>query len=269
MELKKIARIAYCIGLMGMVIPQLFYGKFGSNFFPAWPGMQWISFWAGFFTVIILVACIAIIFEKQPRRVSLILGGLLLAMYIFGDVPYELITDPYNNYLGSWGDGLKELALAGGAFVIAGSFSQDANLKRPGFIRWLEKLIPWGSIFFCITMVLYGVCHFLYTKPISALVPGWIPGHIFWTDVAGVALIGLGLAIALRIKLKITATALGIIIFIWLIMLHIPRAIAESYVNGANETVSAFSALAFSAIAILIACNASKKKLKSTDRKYC
>jgi uncharacterized membrane protein YphA (DoxX/SURF4 family) len=257
---KKIARIAYCVGLMGMVIPQLYYGKFGNNFFPPWPGLPWVSFWVGFFTVIVVVACLAIIFEKQPRRVSLILGGLLLAMYIFGDIPYEIIIDPYHNYLGSWADGLKELALAGGAFVVAGSFSQDVDVKKPGLIRWLEKLIPWGSIFFCITMILYGVCHFLYAKPISALVPNWIPGHLFWTYAAGVGLVGLGLAIVLRVKLKIAAMSLGAIIFIWLIILHTPRAITEPYAKMANEPVSAFSAFAFSAIAILIACNASKKK---------
>jgi hypothetical protein len=258
-SLKKISRIAYCIGLMGMVVPQLFYGQFGNNFFPAWPGLPLISFLVGFFTIIVVVACIAIIFEKQSRRVSVILGSILLAMYIFGDVPYELIIDPYHNYLGSWGDGLKELALAGGAFVVAGSFPQGGSITA-GFIRWLEKLIPWGGVFFCITTVLYGVCHFLYTKPISALVPNWIPGHIFWTDAAGVALIGLGFAIALRIKLNITATALGVIILIWLIMLHIPRAIADPFGNKANETVSAFSALAFSATAFLIALTAPKKK---------
>jgi len=262
--LKKSSRIAFCIGLAGMVLPQLYYGQFGNNFFPAWPGFPWVSFWAAAFTVIVVIACVAVILEKQPRRVSLILGGLLLAMYILGDVPYELIIDPYNNHLGSWANGLKELALAGGSFVVAGSFPPDPRPQRSFLLRWLEKLVPFGRIFFCITITLYGLAHFLYTKYISPSIPGWIPGPVFWTYFAGAALMCAGIAIVFRVKLKIVAMLLGTMIFIWLIMLHIPGAIAQPYANNANEPVSAFSALAFSATAFLIASMADKRKLSKT-----
>src|SRR5579872_7298218 len=126
-KLIKPARIAYCIGLAGMVIPQLFYKEFGPNFFPAWPHLPWTGFWSYFFTLIILAACAAIVFGKNGRTVSLILGGLLLAVYCFGYIPYELILEPHNNYLGSWAEGLKEPALAGGAFVMAGTFPKEVN----------------------------------------------------------------------------------------------------------------------------------------------
>jgi len=259
-KLIKPARIAYCIGLAGMVIPQLFYKQFGSNFFPAWPGFPLTVFWLYFFTAIIIAACAAIIFEKNGRVVSLILGGLLLAVYLFGYIPYELIIEPHNNYLGSWGDGLKEPALAGGAFVVADSFPKEVTRQTSAFIKFLEKLIPFGPVFFCITMILYGVCHLLYTKFISPLVPAWFPGSpIFWTYFAAVTLIGSGIAIAIGIKQKLAANLLGIMIFIWLIIIHIPLAIKDPFSHEANSLVSAFSALAFSAIALLIARVAQRK----------
>ncbi|HEY4324528.1 MAG TPA: hypothetical protein VGN20_11095 [Mucilaginibacter sp.] len=254
------ARLAYCAGLAGMVFPQFFYGEFGANFFPKWPGLPLVPFWTYLFTVISLAACIAIAFEKKGRIISLILGGLLLAMYCLGDIPYELIIDPYNKHLGSWGDGLKELALAGGAFAVAASFPEDAVAGKSILIKWLEKLIPFGRVFFCTTMILYGICHFFYTQPISTLVPNWIPGHIFWTYFAGVALIGLGFAIVLRIRLQIAAMLLGAIILIWLIILHIPMAIADPWGNKANSIVSSFSALAFIGTAFVIAGNAFYEK---------
>jgi uncharacterized membrane protein YphA (DoxX/SURF4 family) len=247
------ARVAYCIGLTGMVFPQFFYKVFGSNFFPAWLHLPWVAFWACLFTVVTIAACIAIVFEKKARQASLILGGLLLAMYCFGYIPYEIIIAPYNNYLGTWADGLKEPALAGGAFIIAGSFAEKAEFPKTSIIKILEKLIPFGRIFFSITMILYGCAHFLYTKPISTLVPGWIPGHIFWTYLAGAALICSGIAIIFRIKLKLVATLLGTTIFIWLIIVHIPLAVADPFGNKSNSLISAFSALAFSGIAFVIA----------------
>ena len=258
-KLTKAARIAYCIGLAGMVFPQFIYGEFGPNFFPPWPGLPWVALWAWLFTIITIAACIAITFNKKPHEVSLILGTLFLALFCFGFAPYELFIDPNNKHLGSWANGLKELALAGGAFVIAGSF--PGKIIKPPSIKLLEKLIPFGPFFFCTTMIAYGYAHFLYTQPISTLVPSWIPGHIFWTYFAGVALMASGIAIVLRIKIKIAAMLLGIMIFLWLIMLHIPLAVADPPGQNANSIISAFSALAFSGIAFMIATSAIKRRI--------
>jgi len=258
--LKKVSRIAWCIGLAGMVIPQLFYKEFGNNFFPAWPGLPGLAFWTYLFTFIVVAACIAIIVESEARLVALLLGVLLFFMYCFGDVPYELMIDPYNNHLGSWADGLKELALAGGAFVVAGSLPKVTNAAGSSLLRTLEKLIPLGRIFFSVMIVLYGYAHFLYTKPISTLVPHWIPGAMFWTYFAGGALICAGMAVIFHVRLKLTAMLLGIMILIWLIILHMPMAFTDPFGNKSNSLVSTFSALAFSATAFLIAFNASKKK---------
>jgi len=259
-KFKKVARIAYCIGLAGMIIPQYFYKQFGGNFFPAWPNLSLLTVWVYLFSTIVLAACLAIIFERKGREAALILGGLLLLIYVFGYIPYELFVAKYADHLGTWGDGLKEPALAGGAFVIAGSFPREETVQSPGFIKWLEKLVPLGPLFFCITMVLYGLCHFLYAVYISPMVPGWIPGQMFWTYFAGTALMCAGLAIVFNIKRKLAANLLGIMILIWLIMLHIPRAIAAPFANYANEPVGAFSALAFCAIAFAIAWSGRSEK---------
>ncbi|MDQ6903058.1 MAG: hypothetical protein M3139_08615, partial [Bacteroidota bacterium] len=82
----------------------------------------------------------------------------------------------------------------------------------------------------------------------------WIPGHVFWTYFAGVALAGAGVCIALKFKLKLIGLLLGIMLFIWFVILHIPRAIADPYVDKGNEVTSVFEAFAFSGIAFVIAC---------------
>src|SRR6202035_3625830 len=107
------------------------------------------------------------------------LGCALLAICIYY-IPYEIVVDPYYTYLGDWTDAEKELALSGGAFVIAGSFSQTSTnfQKRPVLIKISEKLISFGGIFFSITMISFGIDHFLYTKHVAPLVPSWIPNPI-------------------------------------------------------------------------------------------
>ena len=259
-KLVKLSRITFCIGLAGMVGPQLFYSAFGNNFFPAWPHLPLVPVWVCLFTVAVLAACIAIVFRIKARTAALLLGGLLLAIYIFGYFTYDLFVAQYNNHLGTWADGLKESALAGGAFVVAGSLPADSSVQKSVVLRFLQKLIPFGPFLFCTTMVLYGICHFLYTQPISGLVPAWIPGHMFWTYFGGSALILGGVTVTLKIKLNITAFLLGLMILIWLFIIHIPLSVNDPFGNNSNSIVSAFSALSFCATAFIISGMAASER---------
>ena len=255
-KLIKLGRIFYGLAIAGIGFQQIYYADFHPMTFPpqhAWlPGL---AIWAYGTGAALIIAAGAIVFEKSGRTVALILGGIFFAIFCFYYIPYELIVDPYYKHLGEWGSAEKELALAGGAFVVAGSFpTYVANAQKKSlFIKVLEKLIPFGGIFFSITMISFGIDHFLYTAGIAPMVPAWIPNHFFWTYFAAVALIGAGTAIVFNIKLNIIATLLGTMIFIWFIILHIPDAITHPFTDKGNEVTSAFSALAFSGTAFVIA----------------
>jgi uncharacterized membrane protein len=252
-NITKIARSAYCIGLAVMMLPQIIYKKFSGNFLPPWPGLPWVPFWASLFAIIIIAACVCIFLEIKGRTVSLLLGGLLLAMIILGGIPYELFIDPDHNHFISWASLLSGVAIMGGAFVVAGSFAKEPNEKRSHFIRLLEKLIPLGAPFFCITMIGYGLTHFIYPDLILSLYPDWIPFPIFWTYFAGVALILGGIAIVLRIKLKLAGILMGTLLLIFLLFIHVPLAIADPWGQNAFQSIRIFGALAFSGTAFLIA----------------
>ncbi|WP_426670415.1 hypothetical protein ACPPVU_04045 [Mucilaginibacter sp. McL0603] len=254
-KLIKLGRIFYGLAIAGIGFQQIFYADFHPMTFPpqhAWlPGL---AIWAYVTGAALIIVGGAIVFEKNARTVALVLGGIFFAIFCFYYIPYELIVDPYYKHLGEWGNAEKELALAGGAFVVAGSFHDDhTNVQKKSLlIKLLEKLVPFGSIFFSITMISFGIDHFLYTAGIATLVPAWIPNAIFWTYFAAVALIGAGIAIVFRIKLNIFATLLGTMILIWFIILHVPVSIAHPFTDKGNEVTSAFSALAFSGTAFVI-----------------
>jgi uncharacterized membrane protein YphA (DoxX/SURF4 family) len=281
-------RMLFGSSILAIGVLQLCYPDFRPVLLPAWslPG-QIIWVWlAGF---LLIGAGIAIVTERQTRKVALLLGGFFLAMFLFGHVPYELFVDPYGKHLGVWTSALKELALSGGAFAVAGSvppagvppgrgpglvalasagpfvaarpgrsikrgLPSGGNAGGNGIAGVLEKLIPLSRIFFSITMISFGIDHFLYPTGVSTLVPTWIPGgSLFWTYFAAVALIGSGVAIILKIKLRLVALLLGAMIGLWVIVLHIPRAVADPFGMQANEVISVFEAVNFTGIAILIA----------------
>lgn len=248
----KLWRGFFAIGLMAIAIQQFPWHDFRPVImppaYPAWLVPRFV--WVCIFSAAIIAACAAILFNIKAKAAALILGVVLFLLVIV----FQISGQPYPTHLGSWTDAFKELALSGGAFVVAGS------LLQPGYASVMEKFIPAGKYFFAITMTVFGYMHFLYPDFVATLVPNWMPWHLFWTYFAAVALMAGGLGIILNIKRRLAANLLGIMIFLWLIILHIPRGIAYPLTNNGNEWTSVFEALAFSGIAFLIAGRQDKKK---------
>jgi hypothetical protein len=127
--------------------------------------------------------------------------------------------------------------------------------------------MPFGRFFLPITAIVFGIDHFLYRDFVAALVPSWIPGAVFWTYFAGVALIAAGAGMILRIQAQLASLMLGIMIFLWLLFLHIPRAIADPHSAKGNEWTSVFEALAFSGIAFILAALPASNPLSISSSK--
>jgi uncharacterized membrane protein len=247
-------RAFYGLAMTITGIVQLYYADFRTVLIPPWPEWRLNPTLAAYVVGVIMIAAgITIIGSKWGREVALVTGSLLFSIFVFWHLPYLLFIQPHSiSNLGLWAEASKALALSGGAYVVAGSYIDDQR-QLPAIIKPLENLIPFGRIFFSITMIEFGIDHFLYIDFIKTLVPLWIPGQAFWTYLAGAALVAAGVAIIFRIKTKISAGLLGLVILIWFFVLHIPRAIADPVTGNGNEIVSAGDALAFSGIALLIA----------------
>ena len=182
----------------------------------------------------------------HARTVAAITGTGILILVLFDDIPAQLQGSL--GHLGVWTDTFKALSLCGGAWVVALSLG-DQKFRLP---QTLETLMPFGRYFLPITMIVFGLDHFLYTAFVATLVPGWIPGHVFWIYFAGVALIAAGVAMVLDIQARLASLFLGIMIFLWVLLLHLPRASADASSGKGNEWTSVFEALAFSGVALML-----------------
>jgi uncharacterized membrane protein YphA (DoxX/SURF4 family) len=252
-----IGRIFYGLAIAATGIQQFFFNQFFQILFPPLPfHVPGLIYFAYIVAAFLIVAGIGIALFIRVRFFAFALGCIFLFLFLFCYVPYELFIGPYSPiHLGLWINPLKEFAYAGGAFAIANKIPSDMNIpqKQAGFIGFLAKLAPYGRIMFSITMTSFGLSHFYYTQTVQGMVPAWIPAHLFWTYFAGIALMGAGIAIILNFHVRLIGNLLGIMIFIWFVCLHTPGAIASPLTDNGNEVTSAFSALAFSGIAFVIA----------------
>jgi len=246
-NLSGIGRIFYGIAIAAMGFLTLYYADFPYMLIP--PKHLWMNdhlvlvYISG---VLLFLAGACIVFGKYLVSVSLLLGSGLLLVFCFYFIPYEFEASSRYMHFGAWENAAKELALSGGAFVIAGCFS---NKKESVF----------GTILFSLTIISFSIDHFIYGKEAAGYIPSWIPNHVFWIYFAGVALLGSGIGILFGIRPRLMAALLGAMILIWVIILHIPKAIASPDGDKGGEVTSAFLALAYCGIAFVIA-GAGKKR---------
>jgi uncharacterized membrane protein len=256
-NLSKTGRIFYGISIAVIGFLTIYYHDFPYMIIPpdhSWiPGLPVLAY---IFGTIFVLSGACIVFVKKTRTISLLLGTILLLIFCFYFIPYEFIVSTNYMHFGDWENAAKELALAGGAFVIAGCFPER---NENGLIRFLNKLASFGTIIFSITIISFSVDHFLFAKEAADYVPSWIPWHLFWMYFAGFALLGSGIAIILKIRIRLFAFLLGAMIFTWFIILHTPRVTVSPVADLGDEVTSAFIALAYSGIAFVISGGAKKK----------
>ena len=255
-------RVSFALALIGLGIQQFIYPGFRPVFVPVWP-MGWPNEkpLVYLLSAVLIFTGMAIILKIRAREASLICGCLFLAMFAFIHVPFQMQENP--GVLGAWTNAFKILAFSGSAFIIANSFNRIG--KSGGVTNPSERLLPFGRFFFGLMLLVFGIDHFLYAQGVATLVPGWIPGSLFWTYFAGVALIGAGGSIIMKFQLRLVAVLTGIMIFIWFLILHIPRAIAMPDLLNGNEVTSVMQALAFSGVSFVLAFTDGEKRLVTKE----
>lgn len=251
-QLIAISRIFFAIGLIGIGCQHFFFRQFIPVVVPLWPA--WIparQFWVYLVGAILIAAGVSILFGFKARTASLLLTGLFLASVALLHIPANIMA--HMTILAGWTAALKAFTFAGSALVVAGTLPEPSGQRSStSILRPLEKLTPLGFYPLAIMVIVFGMDHFLYVPFVASLVPAWIPGHVFWTYFAGLALIAAGLGMIFRVKAPLAATLLGAMMFIWVLILHIPRAVADPYGLIGNEWTSVFEALAYSGIAFIL-----------------
>jgi uncharacterized membrane protein len=250
-QLGAAGRVFIGVAFVAFGLLHLIHGDFVTRVVPDWPeAIQPVAAWARLLGVILAAGGVVIVTGPRRPMAAAIIGSLLFVSFLLSSLPLAA-TD------GSWG-GLwtvagKTLALGGGAFLVARQSLQTMGATASAGLRakvnGIAMLGPWC---FGAFLVLCGIQHFIHDTFVATLVPAWIPGPMFWTYTAGVALIAGGIGVVVPATARLAGLLTGSMILAWFIVLHIPRAL-DAATRSTNETVAVFEALAMSGIGFLIA----------------
>src|SRR5437763_5200808 len=106
----------------------------------------------------------------------------------------------------------------------------------------MDKRQTVGRVFVAVSLVVFGVQHFLYGGFVAGLVPAFMPGRLFWAYFVGLAFFAAAAGILYEEMARPAATMLGVMFFLFVVLLHIPRIVTNS--RDGNEWTSGFVALA-------------------------
>jgi uncharacterized membrane protein len=198
---------------------------------PWLPAIPWLAYVFG----TIWVACgVGLLFKRTERTAAMALGGLLFLCALVLDVPKNAAR------IGSISLRtivFETLVLASLAWLLPGRGATPSLLARGS--RYLLSL----------SLIVFGVDHFLALAFIATLLPAWIPWHVFWVAFFGVAFIAAGLSIGLNLLQRWGAAGIGLMFGIWVVTLHLPRVLGLYGIPGAPRNPNEWSSL-FIAVAL-------------------
>src|SRR6202522_918344 len=91
----------------------------------------------------------------------------------------------------------------------------------------LDKILSCGRVVFCTPMGVFGPEHLVDASDMAQAVPSWMPAHLFWAYLVGVALIAAALSIILNKHARLAATLLGSMLLVFVALIHVPNIVAE------------------------------------------
>lgn len=263
LALAPIGRIFFAIALVAFGIQQFLFGDFVPGRAPAWPvGVPGRLAWAWSSGLLFIATGGTLLWTgvtpaPRVRRAAWLLTGMtgaIIAVWaLLRHVPLILQDGQFGSAWTMFG---KALTFSTGALAVAASLrGLDGQAGASRALHRMDELGPTlGRIGLGSFMAAAGIQHFLWEEFVQTLVPAWIPGPLFWTYFAGVALIAAGVGLIVPATSRLAGTMAGLMVFSWVVLLHVPRAVAAAEAaSSRNEWVAVFEALAVSGLAVVLA----------------
>ncbi len=244
------------VALLGPVFFAVPLAVFGAEHFASAKSIMqlvpsWIPvplFWTYFVGVALICAATSITLKQKAGLSSPLLALMLFLFVVLISVP-AVAAKPSDRI--GWAVLLRDLSFTGGALAFAGTRARN-------WPEWTKKIaIRTGQTFIAITTIFFGVMQLLHPDfvpgvPLGKITPVWIPGHIFWSYLAGIVSVAAGACLLVNRKTRLAATGLGATVILLLVFVYLPLwgASLSDIGNGLNYFADT---LMFGGAALLLA----------------
>lgn len=247
----RIGRLFYAVAIFVFGLQCLSSGSGRTVLVPA-VGPPWVQAERGLALLVgigMIALAVCLMLRWYGRAAANTLGVLILLRALLFYAP-QLIARWHDPRL--WTPTFELAALGGAALVIAKTMPplapEESRKTRGNPQKVLSELGRW---LFALSLVVFGMQHLIYPAFIAALIPAWIPVHVFFAWLTGIAFLLAAASLLVRRQVLLSQSLLGAMFLLWVLVLHMPR-VHRAYLNG-NEWTSEFVALAMSGAAFVLA----------------
>jgi uncharacterized membrane protein len=220
MRYVSVGQIMFALGLAGLGALSLFSGDFPYTWepVPAWvPMRELLAHLSG---LLLIVAALALLIRRIAAPAALALTVYLLGWVLVLQLP-RAAQAPGN--LGMW------LGVAESTVLFAGGWTLFASLADTGgrteFLTRPNALL-FARVLFALACLVLGLSHFVYNGVTAGMIPSWIPAHVAFAYLTGAGHIAAGLAVLFGVLPRLAATMEAVMIGLFVLLLHLPAAIA-------------------------------------------
>ena len=154
--------------------------------------------------------------RTSSTTARLLLLWLLLWMLLFR-VPSLFRTLSVDVY---W-SACKTAVLIAAAWVLYATFASDRYKRYLGFASG-DYGLRIARALYGLAIIPFGIAHFQYLKHTAAMVPGWLPGHMFWASVTGGAFIAAGIAVLTGVYARLAAALSALQMGLFFLLVWVP-----------------------------------------------
>ncbi|MGH8397679.1 MAG: DoxX family protein [Gammaproteobacteria bacterium] len=205
------------IGILGVV---------KGDFTPVWAGvpkgMPARELLAYLCTLISLACGVGLLWRRASSSAARVLLAYLLLWIVLIN-GHEALPAP--TVLGAWYPFAQTAVIVAAAWILYAWFAADWDK------RWLSfatggKGVRIARVLYSLTLVFFGVSHFIYLSNTTSLVPHWLPAHVFWAYFFGATYIAAGVAILIGVFARLAAALSAIQMGIFTLLVWVPFVVA-------------------------------------------
>ena len=205
----RIGYIAFAVTMMALGVLGLAKGNFAPIWQPAPKSLPAREVLVYLSAALSLGCGLGLLWKRTARDASVVLLVYLLAWLLLFRVP-RIFAAPASQE--SW-SGFGETAV-----VVAGAWAL--------YVASGGKGLRIARILYGLALIPFGVAHFNYPKETAALVPGYLPWHLAWAYLTGVAFIAAATAVICGVYARLAAVLSTLQMALFTLLIWVPVVMA-------------------------------------------
>jgi len=204
------------LGILGLIE--------GSSFVPVWQPLPKNVQAVAYLCALIALTCgIGLLGKRVAAPAARVLLGYLLLWLLLVRVP-QMIQSPT---MGAAWPGVEITVIAAAAWVLYAWFAGDWDKRHIGFATG-GKGMRIARVLYGLSLIFFGVAHFVYLENTVSLVPGWLPWHGVWAYFFGCTFIAAGVSMLVGLYARLAAVLSVLQIGMFTMLVWVPIVAAGS-----------------------------------------